>query len=180
MNELLEITDENIDAKPRDINCLEENIDIKDERTIDKLYDSINDTYDPHHMWLSPYRINGEDNMIIIYYDEPISISYIKIWNYSKTPSRGVREFEILLDDVLIYRGILKKCDSYDEYSKRGGKIDLCQTILFTNENEVIRSEADHVYLGEENVIFIDNNQNINEYEGSIRPQTCVINENQY
>lgn len=132
-------------------------------------------------MWLSPYHLNNEDNMIVIYFDEPITLSYIKIWNYSKTPNRGVREFQILLDDMLIYRGILREAPSYEEATGNGKREpdDFCQTILFTNDNEIIEREAKNVYLGEENVIFIDNNTSMNEKkEGRInRPTTSVVSE---
>jgi hypothetical protein len=33
-----------------------------------------------------------------------LAISAIEFWNYSKTPSRGVREIEIILDDNLIFK----------------------------------------------------------------------------
>jgi len=35
-------------------------------------------------------------------------VSAVRLWNYSKTPSRGVHEFEIVLDDKQIYRGFAK------------------------------------------------------------------------
>ncbi len=87
----------------------------RDIRTIDKLVNTENETYEDKNLWLAPF-INphfGEkeldllnkfkQNIIYIYFEKPIIISAINIWNYTKTPSRGVREFEISLDDKIIY-----------------------------------------------------------------------------
>ena len=48
------------------------------------------------------------ENTLYIAFDCPISVSYIKLYNYSKTPARGVKEFSIYCDTKLIFMGTLK------------------------------------------------------------------------
>lgn len=43
----------------------------------------------------------------MIEFEKPISIALINIYNYTKTPERGVKEIEIYLDNYLIYSGHL-------------------------------------------------------------------------
>ena len=86
-----------------------------DIRTVDKLLDATNRTRDDHHMWLSGFNntvthcvqnreIHKRCNIISILFHTPVSISYLKIWNYAKSLTRGVKEYMILLDHNIIYR----------------------------------------------------------------------------
>ena len=78
-------------------------------RTIDKLINGKNNSYDERNMWLAPYvffpqRGCKELNTIYFSFSSPILISNINIWNYTKTPKRGVKELEIYLDECLIFK----------------------------------------------------------------------------
>lgn len=160
-DELVPISKECIEAIPRDINSLPESSG-DDPRTLDKLYDGVYNTYDDEHMWLAPYKPDT-GNVVFIYFDEPITISCIRLWNYSKTPMRGVSEFEIMVDDHLIYRGVLRQATL--PRGSNSSAPDLTQSVLFTDDTTVIERERSHISSSVEDtgggVVFIDENERV-------------------
>jgi len=152
-NQPISLTMSNIHAEPRSIAELPECRN--DMRTLDKLIDQVNDTWNDRHMWLTPYNPD-ETNHLYVIFDEPVAISMIKIWNYSKTPERGVEELEVYVDDVLFYKGELRKAPSASDSQWSFG-----QSILFTNDPIIYQNEKDNIYRisnNEQMVVFINNN----------------------
>jgi hypothetical protein len=49
----------------------------------------------------------SECNSIFIVFDEPVAISVVKLWNYAKSPRRGVKELSLFLDSMIIFSGQL-------------------------------------------------------------------------
>jgi hypothetical protein len=101
-------------------------------------------------MWLVPFKFTRshaaancadknsykrDPNFISLIFEQPKAISAIKLWNYSKTPSRGVHEFEIVVDDKPVYRGFIKKAPENDEELSRLPNRDFSTIVLFTNDS---------------------------------------------
>lgn len=81
----------NIDANPRDMNSLGgAGSSGTDYRTLDKLFDGVNNTMDDHHMWLIPFN-KGEKHTIRIDLGRPYQIQAIRIYNYNKSEEDSLR-----------------------------------------------------------------------------------------
>ncbi|CAF0889439.1 unnamed protein product [Adineta steineri] len=132
---------QNIAAYPHSVNTLNPGTD-DDVRTPDKLIDGENDDIDGSHSWIAPILPNVINRVFVIF-DRPTSVSMIKIWNYAKTPNRGVREFSLLVDDLLVWTGILDKMN--ENQSENDMQQVPFNTILFADERILTEHEKQTV-----------------------------------
>jgi hypothetical protein len=91
-----------ITATPRDMNSIPGHG--SDHRTLDKLFDGVNDTSDDKHMWLIPFN-KGEQHTIEIDFGCQKAISAIRFFNYNKSfedALRGTRQVIIKVDGKLV------------------------------------------------------------------------------
>ncbi|KAF6772433.1 hypothetical protein AHF37_08888 [Paragonimus kellicotti] len=127
----LELVDENgapvpkkefsIFASPSSINELHLGNPINpDVRTVDKLIDGINAGKDmAHHCWLAPI-LPDKLPCIYVVFNEPAKLAGIRLWNYTRTQERGVREFAVFVDDQLVFRGYLPKASDNNSVTSVG------------------------------------------------------------
>ena len=73
-------------------------------------------------------------NEISFVFDEAVALSLLRLSNYSKDPARGVDDFELLADGLLVYRGRLRRAS--------GGAVATFTSALLTVERSVLRNNS--------------------------------------
>ena len=104
-------------------------------------------------MWLAPFKFTRshaaanssqqnsdkrEPNFISVIFDQAKAISAVRLWNYSKTASRGVHEFEIVVDDKPIYRGFAKKAPDSEKQWQSSFQKDFSTVVLFSSDSRLV------------------------------------------
>lgn len=117
MNEI-KIDESMIDAKPRDMNSIPGYSG--DYRTLEKLYNGVNNICDDKNMWLIPFD-KGQAHTITINFKQVKAIKGVKLWNYNKSEEdslRGSKTITVKLDGKMVTpkRGVILR--------KASGRID--------------------------------------------------------
>lgn len=138
-------------ADPADVNSLPDHAG-NDPRTVDKLFRPPADYQPgawapappdgrkaPSDVWLAPHTPGERTvNELWVSFEQPICLSLIRLRNYSKDPARGVHEFELLADGMLVYRGWLKRAGTSADGSG-------WQSIVLTDHPHVLEQEGGHL-----------------------------------
>ena len=131
--------------------------------------------------WLYPLLLphpdipsRGQGNELVFLLNEPVCISLIRIFNYSKTPARGASSVQVWLDGNLIFLGELQPApiiitttttisslsskQAFNKNQKISGKVRPCSSIAFTSNPNLLKGDYENGYIsycgsGEQGVV---------------------------
>lgn len=102
-------------------------------------------------MWLAPFKntkstgksnvadkdgvsSKREPNFVCLLFDRPVAVAALELFNYSKTPERGVHEFEVEIDSSILFRG----------YARQGERTSV---VFHQSTNNVIERLHEWIYF---------------------------------
>ena len=74
------------------------------------------------------YFLCFQINLIYVVFDEPVTVSMIKVWNYSKTPIRGVQQFGVTIKNMWLEQ-FSNECPKTKTSNPHSGQSQRTQTI---------------------------------------------------
>lgn len=105
----------------------------------------------------------------------------MRLWNYSKTASRGVHEFEIVVDDKPIYRGFAKKAPDSEKQWQSSSQKDFSTVVLFSSDPRLVdrfKNNIDFDPHKQQEVLMFNEKRQVNPGQVKQRPnEKFVFNE---
>ena len=167
-----------IPVRPQQIACVPASINeldgvVDDCRTADKLVDTCNTTWDAVHMWLTPFSRMAPARVFCVF-DEPVTLSMIKFWNYARTPSRGAAETYIWVDGSLVYSGYLRSAPPSP--SDPSSAVCFGQSVLLHATAALLDAERRHVFCSDaEQHCLLVNERKIVEGEEIVMKEKAAV-----
>ena len=95
---------------------------------------------------------------VTITLDAPRALGCIKLWNYSKTPTRGARDIQILVDGLIVFEGALRAAPGPQQADGRAGARSFAEMVPF-NDGQALRASGDtgSTESGEQDEQFTNN-----------------------
>ena len=112
--------------------------------------------------WAAPLAARST---LYVLFEEPVTLSLVKIFNCSRRPDRGARDIELYIDDEVVFKGSLNAAPAqacgeglvHLFYDTRGAADGGChQSVLFTNDPEICERERGSIPEVEEEMLFLD------------------------
>ena len=103
------------------------------------------------HARICPYskkRFHFPNNVLFVLFHKPVTLSYVRFFNYSKHPARGVKLFGLEVDGRCVFMGSLKGADQEKTLSGAadGALERQGQSVVFSVDPKIVASEKARVF----------------------------------